>query len=82
MAWDWSESYLFSVPDSGAILPGHLLKSSLHGPDWITGGSVGPEGSYLVFAVMGALWFVFDRTYPELKYGQVSFGADTPVRGL
>jgi membrane protease YdiL (CAAX protease family) len=82
MAWDWSESYLFSVPDSGAILPGHLLNSSLHGPDWLTGGSVGPEGSYLVFAVMGALWFVFDRTYPEVKYGQGSCGADTPVRGL
>jgi membrane protease YdiL (CAAX protease family) len=65
MAWDWGESYLYSVPDSGALLPGHLLNSSLHGPDWLTGGSVGPEGSYLVFAVIGALWVLFDRAYPE-----------------
>ena len=68
MAWDWGESYLYSVPDSGAILPGHLLNSSLHGPDWLAGGPVGPEGSYLVFVVIGALWVLFDRAYPEVKY--------------
>ncbi len=67
MAWDWGESYLYSVPDSGAILPGHLLNSSLHGPEWLTGGSVGPEGSYLVFVVIGGLWILFDRAYPEVK---------------
>ena len=69
MAWDWGESYLYSVPDSGAILPGHLINSSLHGPDRLTGGSVGPEGSYLVFVVIGALWVLFDRAYPQVKYG-------------
>jgi membrane protease YdiL (CAAX protease family) len=69
MAWDWGESYLYSVPNSGAVLPGHLLNSSFHGPVWLTGGSVGPEGSYLVFVVIGALWVLFDRAYPEVKYG-------------
>jgi uncharacterized protein len=69
MAWDWGESYLYSVPDSGTVLPRHLLNSSLHGPDWLTGGSVGPEGSYVVFAVIGALWVIFNRAYPEVKYG-------------
>jgi membrane protease YdiL (CAAX protease family) len=68
MAWDWGESYLYSVPDSGTLLSGHLLNSILHGPDWLTGGSVGPEGSYLVFVVIGALWVLFDRAYPEVKY--------------
>jgi uncharacterized protein len=68
-SWDWGESYLYSVPDSGQVLPGHLLNSSLHGPDWLTGGSVGPEGSYLVFVVIGALWVLFDWAYPEVKYG-------------
>jgi membrane protease YdiL (CAAX protease family) len=67
MAWDWGESYLYSVPDSGAMLPGHLLNSSFHGPAWLTGGTVGPEGSYLVFVVMAALWVVFSRVYPEVK---------------
>lgn len=68
MSWDWGESYLFSVPDSGGIAPGHLLNSSFHGPDWLTGGSVGPEGSYLVFVVLAVLWLLFSRAYPEVKY--------------
>lgn len=69
MTWDWGESYLYSVPDSGAVLPGHLLNSSFHGPEWLTGGSVGPEASYLVFVLIAALWFVFSRAYPRVQYG-------------
>lgn len=53
-AWDWAETFLYGVSDSGAAAKGHLLNSSLHGPDWLTGGSAGPEGSLLVFAVMVA----------------------------
>ena len=81
MAWDWGESYLYSVPDSGTLLPGHLLNSSLHGPDWLAGGSVGPEGSYLVFAVIGMLWVVFDRVYPNVKYGVCGDGASPRPSG-
>jgi len=66
-SWDWGESYLYSVPDSGGTVPGHLLNSSFHGSRWLTGGSVGPEGSVLVFVVIGAAWVVFDRMYPGLR---------------
>ena len=67
-SWDWGESYLYSVPDSGGMVTGHLLRSSFHGSPWITGGSVGPEGSVLVFVVIGLTWLVFDRVYSEAKY--------------
>jgi uncharacterized protein len=67
-AFDWGESYLYSVPDSGAVATGHLLNSSFHGSRWITGGSVGPEGSLLVFVVIALTWVAFDRMYPEVKY--------------
>jgi membrane protease YdiL (CAAX protease family) len=76
-AWDWGESYLYSVPDSGGVSPGHLLKSSLHGPKWLTGGSVGPEGSVLIFVLLVLLWIVFDRVYPEIKYS-----ADRPIKAV
>ncbi len=56
-AWDWGETYFYSVPDSGIVANGHLLNSSFHGPNWLTGGSVGPEGSLLVFPVL-LLWAV------------------------
>jgi CAAX protease family protein len=67
-SWDWGESYLYSVPDSGGMVTGHLLRSSFHGSPWITGGSVGPEGSVLVFVVIGLTWLVFDRVYPAASY--------------
>jgi membrane protease YdiL (CAAX protease family) len=67
-SWDWGESYFYSVPDSGGMVPGHLLHSSLHGPSWLTGGTVGPEGSVFLFILLLLLWVAFDRVYPEVKY--------------
>jgi membrane protease YdiL (CAAX protease family) len=69
MAWDWGETFFYSVPDSGLVAPGHLLNSSFHGPQWLTGGSVGPEGSVLVFVIIGLLWLVFHFSFPEVRWG-------------
>jgi len=67
-SFDWGESYLYSVPDSGTTITGHLLNSSFHGSRWVTGGTVGPEGSVFVFVVIALLWVAFDRVYPVAKY--------------
>lgn len=64
-AWDWGESFLYSVPDSGMVSPGHLLSSSLRGPNWLSGGSVGPEGSIFCFLVIAAAWVLFEKTHPS-----------------
>jgi membrane protease YdiL (CAAX protease family) len=64
-AWDWSETFFYSVPDSGMVAPGHLLSSSLRGSEWLSGGTVGPEGSVLCFVVLAAVWIAFDRIYPK-----------------
>lgn len=45
--FDWGESYLYAVPDSGGTSVGHLVTSSMHGAIWLTGGSVGPEDSVI-----------------------------------
>lgn len=50
--WDWGETYFYSTPDSGFLAKGHMLNSSFHGATWITGGTVGPEGSAFVFLVL------------------------------
>lgn len=68
--WDWAESFLYSVPDSGGVAPGRLLRSSFHGPAWLSGGSVGPEGSALVFVLLAGLWVVFGRVYREVNFGK------------
>jgi membrane protease YdiL (CAAX protease family) len=64
-AWDWGETFFYSVPDSGTVFPGHLLQSKFHGPAWLTGGKVGPEGSVLCFVVIAVAWAVFTRAYAK-----------------
>jgi membrane protease YdiL (CAAX protease family) len=66
-SWDWGETYLYSVPDSGLLAQGHLLNSSFHGPTWLTGGSVGPEGSALVFLVLLIWALVIHLLFPAKR---------------
>jgi len=55
--WDWAETYFYGTPDSGRLAMGRLFSATFHGSNWLTGGSVGPESSYLVLVVLalGAL---------------------------
>jgi CAAX protease family protein len=68
MSFDWGETFLYSVPNSGTVEAGHLLNSSFQGPRWLTGGTVGPEGSVFVFVLIAILWIAFDRMYRDVKY--------------
>ncbi|HLK54204.1 MAG TPA: type II CAAX endopeptidase family protein [Candidatus Angelobacter sp.] len=66
--WDWGQSFFFGVNDSGFQAPGHLLNPSVQGPDWLSGGSVGPEGSIvtlILWALMTLLFMVLYRKHPE-----------------
>jgi membrane protease YdiL (CAAX protease family) len=57
-AWDWGQTYLFGVSDSGhAAAPGHLLTATvqLSAPAWLSGGAAGPEGSVLCMAMIAIL---------------------------
>ena len=81
-AWDWGETFVYSVPDSGTVFPGHLLKSSFHGPGWLTGGMVGPEGSLLCFMVIAVVWGVFARAYREVKYAGERIFTTEGTRGI
>ena len=56
-SWDWGETYFYGTPDSGIVASGHLFNSTFHGAKWLTGGTVGPEGSWLVLVVL-VLWMV------------------------
>jgi membrane protease YdiL (CAAX protease family) len=68
-AWDWGETFLWGVPDSGTTALGHLFAPSLvDGPTWLTGGTVGPEGSVLCFILIAVLWVLFHLVYPRATY--------------
>jgi len=70
-AWNWGEAFFYGVADSGVTVPGHLFDPSFSGPAWLTGGSVGPEGSLFctlliaVVAVVVAAWLRETRYPPH-----------------
>jgi membrane protease YdiL (CAAX protease family) len=63
-SFDFGETFLYSVPNSGMVFDGHLSNASLHGAKWLTGGTVGPEGSVFSFLTMAVLGLVVHCLYP------------------
>lgn len=62
--WDWGQTFFYGVNDSGLQAPGHLFNPPPIQPGraWLSGGSVGPEGSIvtLIFwALMTAAFLIF-----------------------
>jgi uncharacterized protein len=68
-ATDYAETFIFSTPDSGLLAEGHLLNSTFHGPTWLTGGTIGPEGSVIDFVMIVLAFIVFAWLYPAKKAG-------------
>lgn len=66
--YDWGQTFFYGVPDSGIVPYHNLLNSSLRGPQWLTGGIVGPEASVLTPIVLLFVAFVFCRYYRENRY--------------
>jgi len=66
--YDFGETFLFSVPDSG-VPPSHsLLHSTLHGPSWLTGGAVGPEGSIFALVMLVLAIVAVHFIYPPNRW--------------
>jgi hypothetical protein len=66
--WDWTQSYFYGIPDSGHTLPGHLLRGKFFGPTWLSGGTVGPEGSLLFTLLLVLFWLGVSACLPEVQY--------------
>src|SRR6516164_8859914 len=68
MAWDWGETFFYGVANSGKTYPGQLMNSGPSGPVWLSGGSVGPEGSVLCTLLMVLCWILCSIWLPDVKY--------------
>jgi membrane protease YdiL (CAAX protease family) len=66
-AWDWGQSFLYGVPDSGTMVDGHLLATHPVGASWLSGGSTGPEGSAFVLLVFALFVPVTARFFPASR---------------
>jgi membrane protease YdiL (CAAX protease family) len=71
MSFDWGESFFYSTPNSGIQATGHMLKVSLTGSKWLSGGSVGPEASVFDVIVTIAGILLLAKLYPQAKYPEI-----------
>lgn len=64
-AWDWAQSFLYGVPDSGITVAGHLFTPSFQGSPWMTGGSAGPEASIVTLFGYVFAFALISLRFPE-----------------
>ncbi|MGA7155614.1 MAG: CPBP family intramembrane glutamic endopeptidase [Acidobacteriaceae bacterium] len=65
MAWDWGQSFLYGVPDSGGLMQGRLFTTHAVGKTLLSGGSVGPEGSIFCAPVCLLAILILFLTHPS-----------------
>jgi uncharacterized protein len=65
MAWDWAQSFLYGVPDSGGLMQGRLFATHALGKPLYSGGTVGPEGSVLCIPILLLVIAVLLYTHPS-----------------
>jgi membrane protease YdiL (CAAX protease family) len=64
-SFDFGETFLYSVPDSGVVFAGHLSNATFAGPAWVTGGNTGPEASVFDFVMLLLFFYIFHKLYPS-----------------
>jgi membrane protease YdiL (CAAX protease family) len=68
-SWDWAQSFLYGVADSGLMVQHHLLATHPLGRPLMSGGSTGPEGSVFVLPVLALVSVIIIFTLPRTGYG-------------
>lgn len=71
-SWDWAQSFLYGVGDSGIFVQHRLLATHPVGRPLLSGGTTGPEGSLIIVPVMMLIVAVIVFTLPRTNAGYTS----------
>lgn len=63
--WDWAQSFLYGVGDSGSFIQGRLFDTTPIGRPILSGGATGPEGSILVLPTLALVVILVLLTLPK-----------------
>jgi hypothetical protein len=74
LGYDWGQMF-YGVPDSGIPPYQNMLNSTLSGPTWLTGGSVGPEASVLTPIALLVVALIFSHYYRQVRYPEQNLQA-------
>ncbi len=82
--FDYAAIFLYGAPNSGnkgQPVPTRLLTGSYHGANWLTGGTLGIEASWLVFPVIAALFvgYHFATRKPPAHDAPLDYNPPQPV---
>jgi membrane protease YdiL (CAAX protease family) len=74
VSWNFAQTSLYSFPTSGGSLEGQKLSDLIQtGPEWITGGTFGPEGGVLAtIALLVCTWYILKSRYLQAPEGIVT----------
>jgi len=64
-SWDWAQSFLYGVADSGLMVQHHLLATHPAGKPLLSGGTTGPEGSIFILAILALITLIILFTLPR-----------------
>jgi uncharacterized protein len=67
-AFDFANLFVWSGQNAGEYAVGHLLETRWQGPQWLTGGFLGPEASWMVFVVIALMFVIFNRHHRQKKF--------------
>jgi uncharacterized protein len=68
-SWDWGQSFLYGVADSGLMAEHHLLATHPVGKPILSGGATGPEGSVFIIAILALIALIIVFTLPRTQHG-------------
>jgi membrane protease YdiL (CAAX protease family) len=66
--WDWAQSFVYGVADSGTMVQHHLLATHPLGKPLLSGGTTGPEGSLFVIPVLALICLIIIFTLPRARH--------------
>jgi membrane protease YdiL (CAAX protease family) len=69
-SWDWAQSFLYGVADSGTMVQHHLLATHPVGKPLLSGGTTGPEGSIFIVVILFLISLIILFTLPRTNQGQ------------
>ncbi len=67
--WDWAQSFVYGVADSGTMTQHHLIATHPLGRPILSGGATGPEGSIFIVAVLFLISLIIVLTLPRIDGG-------------
>ncbi|MGA9968423.1 MAG: CPBP family intramembrane glutamic endopeptidase [Terriglobales bacterium] len=78
-SWDWGQSFLYGVADSGLMIQHRLFATHPVGKPILSGGTTGPEGSIFIVGILALIALIILFTLPRSHYGRAATAFEQPT---